>query len=121
VEVEEARIMLEEYQRAGAATPVPGEGSKHLIPWFIIKKREGSNTKVRLISDCRSLNEHFNLKTIRLDHLPSIFPYLRKNQWCAKFDPKDAYFHLMLHPTLRPFVRLGVGFSVGNSKEPHSG
>ena len=68
--------------------------------------------KDRLISDCRKLNQFLTPQQFRLDHLQNIFPYLRKGQWGAKIDLKDAYFHLPLGKDLRPYVHLAVGGQV---------
>lgn len=111
-EIEEATKILSEYQESGAVTPVKMAGTKYLVPWFIIVKQEGERVKKRLISDCRELNKFFTPKKFRLDNLQQIFPYLRKGQWAAKLDLKDAYFHLSLNPELQKFVRMKVGSQV---------
>ena len=41
-----------------------------------------------------------------------ILPYLRKNQWAAKVDLKDAYFHLPVEKSLRQFLRVKIGDQV---------
>lgn len=83
-EVEKATRILEDYAKVGAVVKVPLVGTKHLVPWFIISKQEGAKEKNRLISDCREINSHFCTKTFRLDHLQTIFPYLRKGMWGPK-------------------------------------
>jgi hypothetical protein len=111
-DIHEARKFLEEYRCSGAVKKVPPESSKHLIPWFIVTKPEGSSVKRRLIADCRQLNKFFNPVPFKLDHLPTIFPYLSKGSWAAKIDLKDAYFHLAIHESLRPYLHLKVGEDV---------
>ena len=62
------------------------------------------------------INKHLQTRRFRLDNLQTIFPYLRKGQWAAKLDLKDAYFHLGLHPELRKYVRLKIGDQVWEFK-----
>ena len=69
----------------------------------------GGGVNCRLIADCRELNSHFLPKAFRLDHLQSIYPYLKKHQWAAKVNLKVASFHIMVNRELAPYIRLGVG------------
>ena len=110
-EIKLAREILEDYQKSGAVKKLSPEDGRtlHTIPWFIITKTEGNSEKHRLIADCRELNQFFCPKNFRLDHLQNIFPYLRKGQWAAKLDLKDAYFHLPLNQNLQSYVRMQVG------------
>ena len=108
-EVQLAQKILEEYAQTGAVKKVSAGGTGHLVPWFVLSKQENGGQKHRLISDCRELNGYFQPKKFVLDHMNVIFPYLKKGQWGAKIDLKDAYFHLELHQALKKFVRLQVG------------
>lgn len=101
--------MVSDYQTSGEVRVVPPNTTRYLVPWFVISKPEGDKVKDRLICDCRQLNQYLTPKPFLLDHLQNIFPYLRKNQWAAKIDLKDAYFHLALAKELFPFVHLQVG------------
>ena len=94
---------------AKAAREIPMEGTKYLVPWFVISKMEGDTQKNRLISDCREINHYFSPKKFKLDTIQTIFPFLQRGMYGAKVDLKDAYFHLKLAPHLKEFVRLQVG------------
>ena len=83
--------------------------TRHLVPWFIITKKESQGEKVRLIADCREINTFFPTKHFKLDHLQNIFPVLRPGMWGAKVDLKHAYFHISLAKELRPYIRMQVG------------
>ena len=68
--------ILQEYQEAGAVRELEGweiPQVKYLIPFFIIEKKEmdGSN-KIRLITDCRELNQFLQPKPFKLDQLQQI-------------------------------------------------
>jgi hypothetical protein len=108
-EIQEATEILEDYSQSGAVKIVPPCTSRHLVPWFVISKEEGENVKKRLISDCRAINQFFTAKPFKLDHLQTIFPYLKRGTWGAKIDLKDAYFHLPVREDLKPYLHLQVG------------
>ena len=108
-EICKAREILKDYQNSGAVRIVFPSTTRYLVPWFVISKPEGDKVKDRLTCDCRKLNQFLIPKAFRLDHLQNIFSYLRINQWAAKIDLKDAYFHLALAEELCPFVHLQVG------------
>ena len=101
--------VLEEYIQLGAVQEVQRAGSKFLVPWFIIQKPDGDKIKTRLISDCRAVNQFLVTKHFKLDHWGNIFPLLRKGQWAAKIDLRNAYFHLALSEDFRPYIRMNVG------------
>jgi hypothetical protein len=102
--------ILEDYQQVGAVQEVSPLQSKYWVPWFVIKKKEeDGKEKLRLIADCRVLNQGLQTRRFTLDHWQKIFPLLRKGMWATKVDLKNAYFHLALSEKLRPYVHLNVG------------
>ena len=104
-----AREVLQDYESSGAVKRVFDEkNTGHLVPWFVLVKKEGENVKKRFITDCRELNGYFTPRKFKLDHIGHIFPYLSKGQWAAKIDLKDAYFHLALGDALKRFLRVQV-------------
>jgi hypothetical protein len=107
--LKQAEKILQDYEKSGSVKRVGDSNSQHLIPWFLISKPEGEQTKWRLISDCRELNQQFQAKPFRLDHIQHMFPVLEKGHWAAKIDLKDAYFHNPASQALRPFLRHQVG------------
>ena len=73
---------------------------------FIVSKQESDGLKHRFITDCRELNRFLQPKEFKLDHLNTIYPYLKKGWVASKVDLKDAYFHLSLSSNLSQFVRV---------------
>ena len=60
-EIAQATSILEDYKKSGAVSEVEDQKTtKNLIPWFIIRKKEESGVKHRLMSDCRELNTFQN-------------------------------------------------------------
>ena len=109
-DIQAAKNILLEYAAVGAVKQLPSMAStRHLVPWFIIRKQDKDKVKLRLIADCRELNQHFQPNHFKLDHLHQIFPFLRKGLWAGKIDLKHAYFHIGLAPALRKFVHMAVG------------
>ena len=95
---------IQEYLEVGAIKEIPLHQAKHLIPWFVIKKGE----KLRLITNCKELNNYLEPKPFSLENWPEIFHYLRKGMWAAKIDLKHAYFHLQLAERLKPYMCIQV-------------
>ena len=91
---------IQEYLEVGAIKEIPMHQAKHLIPWFVIKKGE----KLRLITNCKEINQYLEPKAFRLENWAEIFPHLRKGMWAAKIDLKHAYFHLELAKGLKPYI-----------------
>jgi hypothetical protein len=109
----EAHNILKEYQEVGPIREVPHHGTRYLVPWFIIRKREPSGQeKTRLICDCRLINKFLHPTHFRLDNLSNIIPTLRVGMWAIKVDLKHAFFHLELGESLKKYIRLGVGDKV---------
>ena len=108
-DIQLAECILQDYKSVGAVKEVSMEGTEHLIPWFIISKEEPTGMKHRLISDCREINQFLETQRFALDNIQNILPFLQKGQWAGKIDLKDAYFHLGVHPRLRPYLRMQVG------------
>ena len=95
---------IQEYLEVGAVKEINLQQAKHLIPWFVIKKGE----KLRLITNCKEINQFLEPKPFRLENWPENFPYLRKNMWAAKIDLKHAYFHFYIADALKPYICIQV-------------
>ena len=91
---------IQEYLEVGAIKEISMQEARHLIPWFVIKKGE----KIRLITNCKEINQHLAPKPFRLENWAEIFPFLREGMWAAKIDLKHAYFHLKIADQLRPYI-----------------
>ena len=77
---EEAQALkvLQEYMQVGAVIKNPPGLTRHLIPWFVISKQEQGKEKLRLISDCRTINQFFKTKHFKLDHWKIFFHTSKK-------------------------------------------
>jgi hypothetical protein len=95
---------IQEYLDVGAVKEISLDQAKHLIPWFVIKKGD----KLRLITNCKEVNQYLEPKPFRLENWPEILPFLRKGMWAAKIDLKHAYFHLGIADQLKPYICIQV-------------
>ena len=91
---------VQEYLDVQAIKEIHPSEAKHLIPWFVIQRGE----KLRLITDCREINQFLQPKPFKLENWSEIFPFLRKGMWAAKIDLKHAYFHLGIAEELKPYL-----------------
>ena len=102
--------LIQEYLEIGAVVETSFSEVRHLIPWFLIQKKESDgSTKVRLISDCREINKYFQPSYFRMENWGDIFPVLRQGMWAAKVDLKHAYFHFPVSPNLQPYLCHQIG------------
>ncbi|KAF7241744.1 Solute carrier family 15 member 2 [Varanus komodoensis] len=73
--------------------------------YFTVPKRDGG---LRPILNLRDLNKFIVPKQFRMTTLQNILPLLRREDWFASLDLKDAYFHISFHPSYRRFLRFAV-------------
>lgn len=111
-EISNAKSILEDYLKTGAVRLVKEEHPSYYIPWFVLEKMEENGLKKRLIADCRELNQFHSTEKFRLDNIQKIFPYLRQGQFAGKIDLKDAYFHIGISDSYKPFLRKKVGSQI---------
>ena len=97
-------LAVQECIEVGALKEISWHQAKHWIPWFVIQKGD----KLRLITNCKEVNQFLDPKPFRLENWPEIFPYLRKGMWAAKVDLKHAYFHLGIAEEIKPYTCIQV-------------
>ena len=95
------------YLQSGAIRqiPAPPPDNRHISKCFFVSKSSGG---WRLVIDLRFINEHFEPLKIKFENL-SLLKFANKDlEWGAKMDLSDAYHHLCLHPSLRPYFQFSV-------------
>ena len=70
--------------------------------FFIVAKKGGG---FRPILNLRPLNKHICYRRFRMETLTSVLENVFPGDWMASLDLKDAYFHVPILPSHRPFLR----------------
>ena len=76
---------------------------------FVVPKASGG---LRPVIDLSSLNQHVVCPHFKMETGSSIRASLQHHEWTASVDLKDAYFHIPLHRSARPYCRFMVGSQV---------
>ena len=90
------RDRLAELESAGIIESV--SASEWVSPLVVGRKRNGD---LRLCVDLRKVNRAVITDGYPLPHIEDMLHELRDSQWYTKFDLKDAYHQLTLHPDSR--------------------
>ena len=79
-------------------TPSPGFCSR----LFLVPKAGGA---WRPIIDLSALNTHIQCPSFKMETNGSLLKALQKGQSITILDLKDAYFHILIHPSYRQYLR----------------
>ncbi|KAL0165098.1 hypothetical protein M9458_040851, partial [Cirrhinus mrigala] len=87
-----------------AIEPVPPAEMKSgfYSPYFIVPKKSGG---LRPILDLRALNRSLLRLPFKMLTTKRMLTCIRRQDWFAAIDLKDAYFHVSILPRHRPFLR----------------
>ncbi|KAI2652818.1 ORF V: Enzymatic polyprotein [Labeo rohita] len=87
-----------------AIEPVPPAEMKSgfYSPYFIVPKKSGG---LRPILDLRALNRSLLRLPFKMLTTKRMLTCIRPQDWFAAIDLKDAYFHVLILPRHRPFLR----------------
>ena len=104
--------VMEEYRSEGTVARLPkaiSQRTKFWTPAFIIPKKYSS--KVRLISDMRTLNNCFQCPRHQPDTWKTVLQLLQSQQflWGLTLDLRSWFHHLALHPSSQRWVRYQIG------------
>lgn len=90
-----------------SATEVVTDKSKGFYSrMFVVPKSSGG---WRPIIDLSPLNVYIPKFPFKMETPASIRQALRPNDWLTSIDLKDAYFHIAIHPSSRPYLRFVWG------------
>jgi hypothetical protein len=64
--------------------------------------------KQRLVIDYMVVNECLEKSTFRMDQLSDLAPVLRREDYMFKADMQDAYYHLRLRKSDKPYLDFSV-------------
>ncbi|XP_056307255.1 uncharacterized protein LOC130219008 [Danio aesculapii] len=88
----------------GAIRRVPVEETQtgFYSRYFLIPKKDGS---LRPILDLRALNKHLRKYKFKMLTVGALTRSIRRGDWFASIDLKDAYFHISIYPAHRKYLR----------------
>ncbi|KAK3893097.1 hypothetical protein Pcinc_003090 [Petrolisthes cinctipes] len=82
-------------------------GRVFLSRLFTVPKKDQGKT--RLVMDLSKLNKFVKTLHFRMVSVAQVRTVLRKGDWLASLDLKDAYWHVPIHPRFRRFLAFQVG------------
>jgi hypothetical protein len=99
---EEIQALLEKDAIEVANPETPGFYSH----FFVVPKRDGG---LRPVLNLKPLNEYITYKKFNMETPASIFSNLRQGMWLASIDLTDAYLHIPIRESHRPYLRFAFG------------
>jgi hypothetical protein len=91
----------------GAIVEVPlfPPSLSYISPIFLVPKKDGG---MRPILNLKKLNAaHLDTPHFRMETVEDVRHALQPGDWATSIDLKDAYFHVLLHPSKRKYMRFG--------------
>ena len=74
---------------------------------FTIPKKSGVKED-RPIFNCKELNSYLVVPRFKMETTSSIMKALHRGDWGSSMDFKDGYFHVLIHPRFRKYLRLCI-------------
>ena len=95
---EQITIMLQK----NAITEVPPDSPGFYSNVFLVRKASGG---WRPVIDLKNLNAHIHAPHFRMFTTSSVLSSVEKGDYVFKIDLQDAYFHVLIHPSSRKYLR----------------
>ena len=73
---------------------------------FVVPKTTGG---WRPVIDLSALNRYLQRIHFKMETAASVRAAVQKNDWATSLDLRDAYFHVLMHPRSRPWLRFTWG------------
>lgn len=70
--------------------------------FFVVPKKDGG---FRPILNLKPFNHYIIHKSFKMETATTVLSYLSQGDWLASLDLKDAYLHVPILPTHRPYLR----------------
>lgn len=104
-----ANVLLDEVsallQKQAVEPVLENESEGFYSTYFLVPKRTGD---LRPIINLKPINGLIVSPSFKMETLASVVHGLRRNDWMASIDLKDAYFHVPIHPDSRKFLRFCI-------------
>ena len=93
---------VEDLIKKRAITEVADGSGGFVCSLFVIPKKSGG---FRPIINLKPFNRFIRYEHFKMENLESVRFLLRKGDWMAKLDLKDAYLTVPVHPSHQKFLR----------------
>jgi hypothetical protein len=104
---DQVQVLLEKNVIETVQNPnTPGYYSRFFV---VPKKQKG---KWRSILDLSLLSNYIVKEKFKMETPELIRTFLQKGNWATSLDLMDAYYHVLIHPSDRKFLRFKVGTQV---------
>ena len=73
--------------------------------FFLVTKKTGD---YRAVVNLRPLNQYLKTLHFKMDTMKTVLNLVKKGDWAFSVDLKDAYFHILIHPSHRKYLRFCI-------------
>ena len=73
--------------------------------FFLVPKKSGD---LRAVINLRPLNQYLKTQHFKMDTLKTVLNLVKKDDWAISIDLKGAYFHVLIHPKHRKYLRFCI-------------
>lgn len=73
--------------------------------FFLVPKKSG---ELRAVINLRPLNQYLKTQHFKMDTMKTVLNLVQKGDWAISVDLKDAYFHILIHPKHKKFLRFCI-------------
>ena len=73
--------------------------------FFLVTKKTGD---YRAVINLRPLNQYLKTQHFKMDTMKTVLNLVKKGDWAFSVDLKNAYFHILIHPSHRKYLRFCI-------------
>ena len=99
----EVKNLLE--KAAIEAVPFADRQQGFYSTFFLVTKKTGD---YRAVINLRPLNQYLKTQHFKMDTMKTVLNLVKKGDWAFSVDLKDAYFHILIHPSHRKYLRFCI-------------
>ena len=70
--------------------------------FFLVTKKTGA---FRAVINLRPLNQYLKTQHFKMETMKTVLNLVKKGDWAFSVDLKNAYFHILIHPSHRKYLR----------------
>lgn len=82
---------------------IPSDSEVFSSPFFAVPKKDH---KIRLVINLRALNKYLSVDSFKMEGLSLVPEVVKKGDFCAKIDMREAFFAVKIHPKYRKYLAI---------------